>query len=264
MKTLVFIALFLGQMINTGPRRKSIGYVVTPCTGCLDAWAMNEGSGSTLHDSNQSTGTNLTLSGGTPNWASNGFSTPTLGFGTPGGSGTATGGSATPTNFTGASPFTISLWVYAYNFTNTVFTLFDTTAGLTTPGIYLRKAGSGDLRWEAVFEGGAYPTQAAFVQAGGTNCPAPPFSPPAIMYNYVLTYSGTPAASSLQIYINGLACTMSTLTNNLSSTVSTTNPVIIPGAIGASGASIAYVETWGSALSGATIAANYALGPKVY
>jgi hypothetical protein len=77
---------------------------------------------------------------------------------------------------------------------------------------------------------------------------------------FAVVYNGTsPAASNFTMYVNGSVVSYSILTNNLSSTVTSTNPVAL-----ASGSSnMGYVETYNCALSGATLAAYYANGPQL-
>lgn len=241
MKSLALVAMMLfAQIMNTGPYRHKVGGL-NSCA--VSAWPMNEGSGTTLFDHGPAAN-NMTMTTN-PGWTTaTGFPgfVPLTGM-------TATAASSTSL-FTGNSPFTVVMWNNDTTGSNPD-PFFDTSLNLTTPGIYIRRGGSGDNKFEVVLESGAYPTGAAFLQSS--------YTPNGTVQYFAVVYNGTsPAASNFTLYVNGSPVSYSILTNNLSSTVTSTNPIkTLPAA------NQAYVETYNCALTATQLAAFYARGPAI-
>lgn len=248
MKSVALAMMMLfAQLMNTGPYRKRIGIPLNACA--VDAWPMNEGSGSTWIDHGSAANNITGITATPPTW------TTATGF--PGAitntnaTGTATSSAPSTALFTGNSPFTVVYWNNnASQSIPQVF--FDTTAGLSAPGLYLRTAGPGDGKFEVVLESGAYPTGAAFLQSS--------YTPNGTVQYFAVVYNGTsPAGSNFTMYVNGSSVSYSILTNALSSTVTSTHAITLDSNF----SNMGYVEVYNCALSGATLASYYGNGPQL-
>lgn len=224
----------------------------------ISGWPMNEGSGVTLHD---------TSTGGTNTATVNNISNITWGThaGYPGSSilwGTsaiAFATSTTLTNFTGTSPFSITVWADGDN-GNTVYT--SNMANSTSAQVgwvlwhHTVSAGHALLEFRLVNN---LSTNAIIVNGstnftGGTNY-------------IVVTYDGSQTAAGVKLYLNGALETNSVVQNNLSaSAASGLAPAFnafrdgsLPG-----GRVMGYGEFYNCALTSTLISTYNAAGPGIY
>lgn len=117
MSKFITSCLLLGCLTLLGAQRGQQAIMTdtgaaSPWIGCgvpVSAWAMNEGSGLTLHDSSGNSNTATISGSGAVTWQTNGTLPGTTTLFT--GSGNATSSNVSLTNFDGTTPFSVTLWI---------------------------------------------------------------------------------------------------------------------------------------------------------
>jgi hypothetical protein len=256
---LLSILLFM-QIINTGGNRKIFPPAAPPLNSCLvSAWAMNEGTGLTLHDSSTG-GTNTAAinTGASVTWTANsiksGVTSPVWN-----GSGDAIASSTTLTNFDGTTPFSISIWINPSN--NSDATYIGT---LNAPGNVYQG-------WELGLNFGINPVFYLINSYVGNNylqVTGNSFSiNPGNLYYVVVTYDGSRTASGVKIYVNGSVS--NSYVDNDSLSASTANGLPVRFAARNDGSNefsggLAYAEVYNCVLSPSTVSTYNSQGPGIY
>lgn len=250
----------IGPVGVFNPNAQSIGSGVSNPSGAsgpvvLSAWPMNEGSGLTLNDS---AGSNTaTISGASAIvWQANaGFpgTTPTWQ-----GLGNALATSTSLTNFDGTTPFTVSAWFGIGG--PGAGTLFGTCNALsgTFQGWELNSGAGGTVAFIL-----ANTITTNWILKLGLLTATPGAA------NYaVVTYDGSKTAAGVKIYLNGVLDSGATVgADNLTGSTANGLPVRFAARNDATSEYLgaeAFCEVYSGVLSGATIAANFALGPGIH
>lgn len=217
--------------------------------GMIECWAGTDGSGNSFADS-CGTGNTQTLQAGSLTWGTN------AGF--PGSTATFSGGAylagtnQTATNFSGATPFSVSAWLNLAGASGTtVISTLDTTNNFV--GWELALQVSPDYH-EHAFLINSYPTNA--LEVGTSNCALGVGN-----HFVVMTYSAaTKTSSDVVFYLDGAVCTNATpVENSLSgSMVNTKNATLGARTDGSSNFSgiLAYTRIYNRVLS-STDVTNY-------
>lgn len=248
----------LGQSVSTGHHR------MPPTSGssCVanGAWAMNEGSGLTLHDTSGNSNTATIDTGASVVWTANAIKSGVTSPVWAGGTGFALATSTTLTNFDGSTPFAVAAWINPTVIGDqTLFGTLDAIAG-TYKGWELHiQAGDDAISFLLIsdFPGSDY----LYLQ-----------SSPALTVgtlNYVVaTYDGSKTAAGVAIYLNGTALTTNsvgspTLTGSAANGLPVRFASRSDGTFGYSGP-MAYAEVYPCLPPTTFWAANYAAGPGIY
>jgi hypothetical protein len=218
------ILFFGGDLLMIGASTDSSGggsSLPTP----VEQWLMNEGSGSVFHTSSTS-GNNITASNIT--WATvSGFPGTVPVF--DGTNGQGTGANQTNTNFTGTTPFSVSLWA--------LINAFTAPSGDGGAGTFVTTLQGGNFTgWEVSINGtGSTPTNGAFTMDLGNNfndgnaiqvvTHSP--SPLGDVHNFVATYDGSQTAEGVKLYIDGVAQAVTISEDGLSGSIANTQPVVV-------------------------------------
>lgn len=245
-------------VVNWATTNSTPGGIVVSNSGLLgiSGWAMNEGSGLTLHDTLGSDTATINA-GGAVTWQTN--------AGLPGttplwnGSGFATAANVTPTNFDGTTPFSIALWI----------TTPSNGADSTMLGT-LNASGGTFQGWEVQqqnpFAGGRltfylinnYPSNAIAVQST--------VGIPSGLTYVVVTYDGSRTAAGVKIYFNAILQTNSVAINALSASTASGNPVRFGGRNDGTQkytGPMAFQELFNFVLTSTQVAVFYAAGPQL-
>jgi hypothetical protein len=176
-------------------------------------WKTNEGSGTTLATQSGS-GDTLTFNG---TWTNPGSAFP---FVVPTYNGTtsiATGANFTNTNFTGLTPFSVSVWIYqAVN--GVQVAIIGDYGNISNFGWELDINSSNQV--SVAFGGGTFPTNFLGVHSSGT------ISLNAL-HHIVFTYDGSQQAANVKMYIDGVLQTTNIDQNALSSSIASGNAVSV-------------------------------------
>lgn len=213
---LLLAAILFQTYPAPGPGRN--GHV-TVCAGTVSCWPMTEGSGSVFHD-NSGSANNITVA--TPSSFAWQINSPFPGT-TPLFNQTAAPGavaaSATPTNFDGTKPFSVSMWI-----------TISSAASFTTIG---NLDYSNNFRgWDVDFISGGtnvfslifYLINAdpgSFISVGTTTNVFHNTS----TYQYLITYDGSGSASGVTVYLNGSVTPTSVISSTLSGTAASGLPI---------------------------------------
>lgn len=238
------------QYIPAGPHFPT-GPLINPCL--ISAWPMNEGSGLTLNDTAPGGTNTATLSGaGAVTWQSN----PGLPGTTPlwSGTGNASSASTTLTNFTGTTPFSVSIWSNE-NTTAAFLSTLDTANNFK--GWEIATSGS----FFTLFLVNNYPSNAIEVHPSAGEAGS------GIKY-HVATYDGSQTAAGVHMYVNGVEYVGYTaLHNSLSSSIA--NGLTVRFAARKDGSlelsqPMAFAEIYNCVLTPTQIATYNAAGPGIY
>lgn len=249
-------AVGLGGSLGPGTSLSGLGGqlgsgISSAIPSAIHFWPMNEGSGSTFHDSIGTT--NLT--------ASNVVWGVTSGLGASavalfnGSTTSAVAGSVDSTlNFNGTQPMTIAFWINPNGSASYTF-----AGNLQTSSSF--------QGWEATNTGPSG-TGLLVVGAVTTNQMTAVDNIPlvgTVPLFLVITYSGNLNVSGVKLYQNGVSETVSDSTGTLTSGSTSTQPFVV-GARGNgsnfySGA-MAYMRVWNQVLTQAQVTALFALGPQ--
>lgn len=256
MKTLILIALFMGQII-TGHYRKPRGGPAP-----VAAWPQNDGSGLTLSDVSGNANTATISAAGAVTWQTNGTIPGTTTFWTS--TGGARAANATPTAFDGSSPFTICTWLIpnTLNTDNWVVTNFDAST-TALQGYGLEIPVNAGIRFYLI-NNLATPTYI------DVSTPTSNLVPIGSLTQVCIVYSGSRTAAGVTAYSNGVArgLTVNKDTLGAGSTASVT-PITLGAAKNGAGftspyhGAQAFTELWPVAFTGTQIANNFALGPRI-
>lgn len=251
----LFSSLTAGQVVcvNWATANSTPGGIALSTTGILAiaGWAMNEGSGLTLHDSVGSNHATIN-SGGSITWQAN--------TGLPGttpqwnGSGYALAASSSLTNFDGTTPFSASVWTDITHISTAVL-----MGNIDT--------GSAFKGWELSLQNAAvkfflvnnYPSNAIDV-----------VQTPAVFagfFHIVVTYDGSRSASGVKLYMNGASVALTTNVNTLTSSAASGLPVRFGARNDGSNKlsdAMAFAEIYNFVLTSTQVAAFYASGPGLY
>lgn len=245
---LLFISQVMQQpIVNTKPAS------VAPTCNATGAWAMDEGSGTTLHDS--ISGNTAGIIGTGVAWTANviksGATSPVWNSST-----AAPATSTTLTNFNGSVPFSVGEWVV----NSVAGPLIDAS---NVPG-------GTDQGWSLQLQGGT-----GFIHFYVTNTVSTnsvevlgniTASTSSLAY-VVATYDGSKTAAGVNLYVNGARNTNTVLHDNLTGSTAFASPVVFNGVTGFSSVGAGpqgYAEIYPCVLSGAKIASNFAAGPGIY
>jgi Concanavalin A-like lectin/glucanases superfamily len=228
----------------------------------VEQWLMNEGSGQTFFTSSAS-GDNLVGSGATITWESaTGFpGTVPFFFDSNGIPVTATGLNQTNTNFTGTTPFSISLWALIQSFNHDGGTFINTFQG------------AGLVGWEVGVNGGPASSDLFnldLVNSASSNAleVTTTTSPSlGVIHHFVATYDGSQSASGVALYIDGIAQATIAAQNNLSSSIANTQPVKVGARANPAGddafvGNMADLRIYNVQLTSAQVSAIFAAGPQ--
>ena len=239
----------------------------SPLNPCLvSAWPMNEGSGLTLHDtSTGGTNTATITNAGTVTWQTNtGFPGTTPLWHAVGTGALAT--STTLTNFTGTTPFSVSIWGRqgaggGDGLMSTLDTARRNPERMGNRYQYLT-CGGGGFGSEFTFTvSNTFPSNA--IQVGSTN------AVPSTGANYlVATYDGSGTTTGVKLYINGsLETNHVAVSGPLTATAANSLPVRIgsrnDGTFQAH-APEAFAEIYNCVLTSGQISTYNAAGPGIY
>jgi hypothetical protein len=217
----------------------------------LEWWKCNEGSGTTLATQSGS-GDTISLSNVT--WSNPGsafpFLVPTL---TSAASSYGIGANATNTNFTGTTPFSVSVWLYPTTLSGTSFPLSTLSGG-------------GPTGWELQLSSGvigvvllvSYPTNGIDVN-GSVSLTANALN------HAVFTYDGSQNGAGVKIYLNGVLQTSTVVQSNLTSSIANGQPISFGTRQGLQGTytfpgSMADVRIFGTALNQTQVTKLFAGG----
>ena len=186
----------------------------------LEGWLSQDG-GLPLQNSGTDSGNSATGSGITFT-TSAGFTHPVATYD---GTHYATGTSGTNTAFTNSTPFTVSAWESQPN---------PSTGGVLVSNV---PEPAGAPGWKIYLNGSTYffglintnSTNAIFYQTSGNNIDVAN-----TLFHICAVYDGTGLGSGLHGYVNGIAQTMNPVWNNLTSSATSSSPVVI-GAEGFTG-----------------------------
>jgi hypothetical protein len=228
------------------------GIRLLPTVLLLSAWPMNEGSGLTFFDA-AGGGNNQTIAASSGSWGTVvGFPGTVFTFNGTGGS---TGATNALTNFTGTTPFSVSMWI------------IPTSGGAFTPILSTIQGSSPFTGWDLGEISGAlqfrlintYPSNYLRVMQAAL--------PVGSLTYVVVTYDGSQHAAGVSIYYNGTAQTTTIPSDTLTGTIANANTVEVgmdrAGDLHLA-TTMAFVEIYNVVLSQARISANYALGPGIY
>jgi hypothetical protein len=231
---------------------------VTPLNPCLvGAWAMNEGSGLTLHDTSGNNNTATINTAASVTWTSN--------VGLPGtttqwnATGYALATSTTLTNFDGTTPFSATVWASPIN--GNAFALLGTlqTANGYKGWEFATKVGFPTLDFFLI---NSYPGNAIDVSAV-TSVPTN-----TVAY-FVVTYDGSKTAAGVKFYANGVLVTKSgPVADSLTS--STANGLPLRFGARSDGTNefgpgpMAFAEVYNCVLTPTQVTTYNAAGPGIY
>jgi hypothetical protein len=222
----------------------------------VEFWKSQDGSGSTL--ANSGTDVSNTATATSVTWtAPSGWSHAVATYN--GTNSVSLASSAAGTGFTGTTPFSICAWIRPSTLTGfTSATFVGNNTGTT--GMNFNLLGSGT--------GGAAGALNVGLNGSGPNyivVVTPPGSvSAAVTSNVCMTYSGSTHASSIAVYVNGVAQTLTTQYDAITTMAAATQPFMIgnqPGTSEYFNGAIGDVEYFSSQLTGSQIAAIYAAGP---
>jgi hypothetical protein len=225
-KTLLFLAaavLCLSARAQVGPADPGVYVFVAPPVGPtpVEQWLMNEGSGDTFFTSSSS-GNNITASNIT--WASvTGF--PGLVPVFNGSNSSGIGANQTNTNFTGTTPFSVSLWA--------LITAFQ--APNEGGGTFITTFQGGNLTgWEVGINGTGNNPQLFNMDlinnlGGGGNIQVAATAQPStgVIHHFVATYDGSQTAAGITLYIDGVAQAVTIDGTSFTGAIANTEPVNI-------------------------------------
>ena len=176
----------------------------------IEQWLMNEGSGETFFTSSSS-GDNIGASNIT--WASvAGFPGTVPVFN--GSNASGAGVNQTNTNFTGTTPFTISLWALL-NSAGEQGTLVSTFDG-------------SDIGWEVSLNGPGQTLGLQLISSSGELIILANSAPSAgTIHHFCTTYDGSRTAPGVVLYIDGVAQSVTVFSNNLAASIANAQPVVI-------------------------------------
>jgi Concanavalin A-like lectin/glucanases superfamily len=188
----------------------------------VEQWLMNEGSGNVFHTSSGS-GNNLNASNIT--WASvAGFPGTVPVFN--GSNSSATGVNQTNTNFTGTTPFSVSVWALVTSF----------AAPNEGGGTLVTTLQGGNLQgWEVAVNGDASQFQLFNMDlinnASGNNVAVVASSQPSIgvIHHFCATYDGSQRASGITLYLDGVAQAVNIGEDDLTASIANTQPIVLGG-----------------------------------
>lgn len=244
------------QYIPSGPHFPT-GTVLNPCL--ISAWPMNEGSGVTLNDTSPG-GTNAATVNNIANitWGPHsGFPGSSISWSS---SGQAFASSTTLTNFSGTTPFSISLWPLPTGGNQTFITTMASTS-----------VQQGWLLWHHLVTGGQNFTDFRITNTVSSNSidvqGTTNYDSGSGLTYLVATYSGSQTAAGVKLYLNGAVDPPTVITNNLSATAANgLTPSFnafrdgsIPG-----GQVMGYFEVYNCVLTPTQISTYYAAGPGIY
>lgn len=223
---------------------------LNPCL--ISAWAMNEGSGLTLHDTSTGGTNTATISGaGAVTWQSNAGLPGTTPLWTGSGNGLAT--SSTLTNFTGTTAFSIAGW----------FTI--TSANATFVGDL--NPSSNFIGWEVQESGNSVYFNLINAFSGNTiqvHSTAPFGSG---LHYIVVTYDGSQSTSGVKIYEDGASVSISVDHGVLSATTASGLPTRFgarsDGTNEYAGA-MAFVGIYNCVVTSTQVSTYNASGPGIY
>ena len=231
----------------------------SPFNPCLvSAWPMNEGSGLTLHDTSIGGTNTATISGaGAVTWTANliksGVTSPSWNA-----SGNALATSTTLTNFTGSTPFSVSVWANPSPSSSTLFGTLNTGSNFIGWELAVKSVAGPPAVATDFFLINNYPSNAIDIQTTSTLSGL----------NYiVVTYDGSKTAAGSLIYINGFVQTTSINANTLTASTASGLPVRFGARNNAteefSGA-MGFAEVYNCVLTPTQIATYNAAGPGIY
>lgn len=234
---------------------------LNPCI--VGAWPMNEGSGLTLHD--QSTNANTaTLAATGHTWQSNtGLPGTTLLF--TGGAGVlgAAAASSSPTSFTNTHAFSVSFWFIGNGAGPKFFLSTRDTAGTNQGWAILNSsiaASPGIIQFSLVGTSAGNNINAQQNNATGYS--------QGVLHYAAVTYDGSSTAAGVQVYIDGVAKTMNTNTDTLSTTSANSIPLNFGqennGTNKLTNDALAFVEVYNCAITAGFISSSFSAGPGIY
>lgn len=231
--------------------------VLNPCL--ISAWPMNEGSGTTLHDTSTG-GTNTATVNNIANitWGSNpGFPGSSIAWTL---SGHATATSTTLTNFDGTTPFSVSAWTTASSSSLEVYMTNESSIGSATQGWLfahnLYGSSQDFVALKIVGSGGG-----ALEISGSTNYSS---SGPHFV---VATYDGSRTPAGVKLYVDGTLQTTTTRSNSLSATSANgLAPTFNSDGGGSFGSAqtMGYVEVYNCVVTAGFVSSSFAAGPGIY
>jgi hypothetical protein len=259
-----FIALCLSGNAQVGVADPGVYGSASSGPTPVEQWLMNEGSGQTFLTSSSS-GDNLI--GSNITWAAvAGF--PGLVPVFNGSNTSATGANQTNTNFTGTTPFSVSLWA--------LINAFTAPSGAGGAGTFVTTLQGGNFTgWEVSINGtGSTPTNGAFTMDLGNNfndgnaiqVVTHSLSPLGDVHNFVATYDGSQTAEGVKLYIDGVAQAVTISQDGLSGSIANTQPVVV-GARATNGGgffdgSMADIRIYDVELTSSQVSTIFAAGPQ--
>jgi Concanavalin A-like lectin/glucanases superfamily len=253
MRTTLLLCMLLGQW-QIGQR--SFAPTSNFKQGMVECWLGNDGSGNSFADG-CGTGNTETLVAGSLTWATNaGLPGTTATF-----SSTAylKGINQTATNFTGATPFSVSAWIILNGAGGaTIISTLDPANNYVGWEFVAQYPGSNFLLHGFLIN--TYPSNA--IEVGATN----PVST-GTLHNVVMTYSAaTKTAADVSFYLDGVLCTNAapvenSLTGSIANTKDATLGARTDGTSPINGVE-AFIHIWNRQLSQADVTNYYTAGPK--
>jgi hypothetical protein len=231
----------------------------------VEQWLMNEGSGTVLHTSSSSGDDINANTGNGFLWASvAGFPglVPTFN-GLPGASGVSgTGTNQTNTNFTGTTPFSVSVWALINSF------------GSENGGTFISTFQGGSLvGWEVAVNGdtasgGGLFNMDLINSASGNNIQVAANTAPSfgVIHHFVATYDGSQKAAGITLYIDGVAQAVTIGSDSLTGSIVNTQPVgigerVTNSTVPLDGA-MADLRIYNVQLTSSQVSAIFAAGPQ--
>jgi Concanavalin A-like lectin/glucanases superfamily len=264
MKKLIFafVAAFLciPATAQIGVADPGIYVAIAPGLVPVEQWLMNEGSGQTFFTSSGS-GDNLVGSGTPITWESvTGF--PGLvpfffiSLGTPV---TATGLNQTNTNFTGATPFSVSLWALIQNFNQDGGTFISTLQGGSFTGWEVGV--NGDASGSRLFNFDIINTSPGnSIQMTANASPST-----GVIHHFVVTYDGSQHAAGATLYVDGISQSVTVAQDSLTESAANTQPVQVGGRTNGTDnltGNMADVRIYNVQLTSTQVSAIFAAGPQ--
>jgi Concanavalin A-like lectin/glucanases superfamily len=244
----VFIALCLSGNAQVGVADPGVYGSASSGPTPVEQWLMNEGSGQTFLTSS---GSGDNLDGANITWASvAGFpgSVPVFN----GSSTSATGVNQTNTNFTGTTPFSISMWVLV----NT----------LGEEGTMLSTFDGSDIGYEVSLNGPGTTIGLQMNSSNGALIILTTTQPSAgVIHNIVATYDGSRTAAGAAIYLDGALQSVSVFSNNLAASIANAQPVIVGARSNGTeffSGNMADLRIYNVQLSSTQVSALFAAGPQ--
>jgi Concanavalin A-like lectin/glucanases superfamily len=243
-----FIALCLSGNAQVGVADPGVYGSASSGPTPVEQWLMNEGSGQTFLTSSSS-GDNLI--GSNITWAAvAGF--PGLVPVFNGSNTSATGVNQTNTNFTGLTPFSISMWVLV--------------STLGEQGTMLSAFDGSDHGYEVSLNGPGTTIGLQMNSSSGALIILTTTQPSAgVIHNIAATYNGSQSASGAAIYLDGVLQSVSVFSDNLAASIANAQPVVVGSRSNGTeffSGNMADLRIYNVQLTSSQVSAIFAAGPQ--